>query len=321
MHLPNLDGYVVDSGVNRSLSVVDVHVRHNPDGSVTLTTDQLWMTTEGKFANKPLSAFDKVANPLNWDKCASTKSFFVKMKEVHPTPPSQWPKVIDETVQLLPGRTGSQVTARLTFDFASNSKYVGSTYRLAARGAITEDRGYVQAVPVTIQWRDPDTGVLENVTFFRLSSEKTIEFATGGLGPDPFVAMVWGWGAHRMVECAGPATAEAGDRYDLGTPIEMLRTLVEACLDDFDVDTYSEAYRRIALSGTTGALEALGKQQKGGASSTEDPVNMFRFAADAWFCSAVEMWDGVQDLTNQYLQNLSNYAGRYPTTTPPPSTV
>ena len=50
---------------------------------------------------------------------------------------------------------------------------------------------------------------------------------------------------------------------------------------------------------------------------------MFRFAADAWFCSAVEMWGGVQDLTNQYLQNLSNYAGRYPTTTttPPPSTV
>jgi len=112
----------------------------------------------------------------------------------------------------------------------------------------------------------------------------------------------------------------AGARFtqgDIGPSLMRLQNLIQAGLDDFAFDHYREAYNKIAFSGTTGALDALGKQQTGDTADPKDPVNVFRFATDAWFYSAVEMWDGIRDLTNQYFQDLSNYAGRHPT--PPPA--
>jgi len=202
----SLDGYVYDPHVNQRLNVIDSRVRHNPDGSVTLTTDQLWMTTAGRFANRPLSDFDKLANPLNWDQCDSTKSFFVNMEEVAPpTAANHWPKTIDETVQLQPGLGTSEVTARLAFNFASNSMSVGCTYHLVTPGDMTEDHGDVEAKPLTVQLLNPDTHQRVTFTFFRVKSEKTIAFADHHQDPDAIVAMVWGWGADRIAECAGPA--------------------------------------------------------------------------------------------------------------------
>src|SRR4051794_24455356 len=117
MHIYNVDGYVRSPRVRRQVGVDPVSVRHNRDGSVTLTADQLWMTDVGKLAAKPLTAFAGAVDPLNWDDCTATKSFFIRMQEVPPPTSSvpPWTKVIDETVRLHPGSPHPDVTTRLTF--------------------------------------------------------------------------------------------------------------------------------------------------------------------------------------------------------------
>jgi hypothetical protein len=199
----NINGYVYDDGVNTQLHVDLSHVAHNPDGSVTLLTDQLWMTDVGMLAGRTLSTFKGVADPRNWDDCSATKSFFVKMQEVPPLKaPNQWPKVIDETVRLQPGRPSSEVTARLKFDFANSAAIVQCSFDLQPPpNEIIVDKGWMKATEITATVTDVhgDSGP---VTFFRIRSSKTIKFRDGRQAPDPILATVWGWGARRLVECA-----------------------------------------------------------------------------------------------------------------------
>jgi hypothetical protein len=118
-------------------------------------------------------------------------------------------------------------------------------------------------------------------------------------------------------EPEGSPTGPLVTQGDIEEPLERLQNMIQACLDDFDPEHYRDAYRKIAFSGTYGAAKALEKQRPGGSGSSGDPVNVFRFTTDTWFNSAVHAWEGMCDLTNQYLQDLSNYAGRYPTTPAP----
>ena len=205
LQIYNVDGYVLDTHINQQLGIDLSNVRHEKDGSVTLITDQLWMTKVGNLAGKPLSAFKGAVDPRNWDDCSATKSFFVAMREVPPpTPPASWPKVIDETVRLHPFRQHPDVTARLVFEYEVTPTVVKCKYDLdpANRGDIVVDNGGVAATKISVRVTD-HLGASGRATFFRFTSRKTIKFAKERLPPDPITAMVWGWAAIRLVDCAG----------------------------------------------------------------------------------------------------------------------
>jgi len=199
----NVDGYVYDVGVNAQLNVDLVAVRHNPGGSVTLVTDQLWMTNVGMLAGKPLSTFQGAVDPRNWDDCPATKSFFVRMAEVPPPKARDaWPKLMDETVRLVPTSPSSEVTARLEYDYAKTADFVQCSFDL--RPPIDEiivDVGWMKATKITATVTDIH-GVRGPVTFFRIRSSKKVMFKNASQVPDPILATIWGWGAKRLVECA-----------------------------------------------------------------------------------------------------------------------
>ena len=199
----NVDGYVVDVDVNQQLGVDLSSVQHEPDDSVTLITDQLWMTDVGKLAGLDLDAFEGAVDPRNWDACPATKSFFVSMREVPPVH-SGWPKVIDETVRLRPGSPHPDVTARLKFGYRVAPAIVECDYALdpASGPEIVVDRGWVKATKFRHEVTDV-SGVSGQVNFFRFRSSKTIRFADGRRLPDPILATLWGWAATRLVDCAG----------------------------------------------------------------------------------------------------------------------
>jgi hypothetical protein len=197
----NIEGYVDDADVKQQLDVDQGSpVKHESDGSVTITVDQLWMTDVGNLAHKRLSAFADAVNPLNWDVCEETKSFFVSMVEV-PPPSANWPKVIDETVRLIAGDPSSDVTARLQFDYTTGA-IVECTYDLVPvpHAPILVDHGWVRATKFSDQVTDVN-GVTGQVKFFRFGSLKTIRFRDGRRLPDAILAMVWGWGATQLVAC------------------------------------------------------------------------------------------------------------------------
>jgi hypothetical protein len=205
LHIYNVDGYVLDPRVNQKVGVDVVGVHHNGDGSVTLTADQLWMTHVGKLAGKPLAAFAGVVDPLNWDICTATKSFFVNMQEWPRSTPSQppWTKVIDETVRLHPGSPHPDVTTRLTFTYKVTEDVVQCTFDLdpANRNEIVIDKGWVHATKINPLVTD-DRGHTEHVELFRFRSSKRIKFRNGRQPPDPILATFWGWAATRLIDCA-----------------------------------------------------------------------------------------------------------------------
>lgn len=205
LHIYNVDGYVLDPRVNHEVGVDPVSVHHNGDGSVTLTADQLWMTDAGNLAEKPLAAFTGVVDPLNWDVCGATKSFFISMQEVPPPTSSQppWTKVIDETVLLHPGSSPPDVTTRLIFDYKVQHDVVQCTFDLdpANPHEIVIDKGWVQATKINPLVTD-DRGHAEHVELFRFRSSKRIKFADERQPPDAILATFWGWAATKLIDCA-----------------------------------------------------------------------------------------------------------------------
>jgi hypothetical protein len=206
LHIYNVDGYVLDHRVNDKVGVDSVSVHHNDDGSVTLTADQLWMTDVGKLAGKPLAAFSGVVDPLNWDVCTATKSFFVSMQEwPHSTrrePP--WTKVIDETVRLHPGSSHPDVTTRLIFDYKVTQDVVQCTFDLdpsKPTGEIVIDKGWVQATKINPLVTDHHDHT-EHLELFRFRSSKRIKFRDGRQPPDAILATFWGWAATKLIDCA-----------------------------------------------------------------------------------------------------------------------
>ena len=85
--------------------------------------------------------------------------------------------------------------------------------------------------------------------------------------------------------------------------------LIEAWFDDVDYQNYAAGYRKLALSGTTGGLEALAKQQVGGTTRSGDPVDVASFLADAWLSSAANAWAATRDINEQFLNDLSRFYG------------
>src|SRR5436190_11795090 len=201
----NVDGYVLSPRVNQQVGVDKVSVHHNRDGSVTLTADQLWMTDVGNLARKPLAALTGVVDPLNWDDCVATKSFFIRMQEVPPPTSSlpPWKKVIDETVRLHPGSPNPDVTTRLIFNYKVQLDVVQCTFDLdpANRNEIAIDKGWVQAVKINPLVTD-DRGNREHVEFFRFRSSKRIKFRDTRQPPDAILATFWGWAATKLIDCA-----------------------------------------------------------------------------------------------------------------------
>jgi hypothetical protein len=95
----------------------------------------------------------------------------------------------------------------------------------------------------------------------------------------------------------------------LAESVTQTEQMIEAWFDEFDYDDYADAYRKIALSGTTGAFEALAKQQVGSSTSPGDPVDVARFLADAWLSSVANAFDATRDVSREYLNDLSRYLG------------
>jgi len=201
----NIDGYVVDVDVNDQLHIDLSKVSHD-HGVVTLTTDQLWMTDVGKLAGKPLAAFKGAVDPRKWDTCPATKPFFVNMEQVQRH--KGWPKVIDETVRLIPTSPASDVTTRLEFGYEATEAIVATQFDLVpgfdppGGKAIVVDNGFVKATKLRANVTDVN-GVTGDVDFFRFTSQKQIKFADGRRLPDGILTMLWGWGAVRHVDCAG----------------------------------------------------------------------------------------------------------------------
>jgi hypothetical protein len=147
-----------------------------------------------------------VVDPLNWDDCTATKSFFVTMQEWPRTTASQppWHKVIDETVRLHPGSQNPDVTTRLAFDYRVTEDVVQCTFDLhdpAHPHEIVIDKGWVQATKINPLVTD-DRGHTAHVEFFRFRSSKRIKFADGRQPPDPILATFWGWAATKLIDCA-----------------------------------------------------------------------------------------------------------------------
>src|SRR5690349_5842182 len=85
--------------------------------------------------------------------------------------------------------------------------------------------------------------------------------------------------------------------------------MIEAWLDDVDYKNYAAGYRKLALSGTTGALEALAKQQVGRTTKPGDTVDAATFFADAWLGGMTNAWAASRDLGQQFMDDVSTYVG------------
>jgi hypothetical protein len=196
----NQNGWVRDVHILNALNVEWSHVTDQPGGAVTLLADMLWMTDVGKFAGKDLTAFHGVVNPLNWDQCAATKSFFVQMVELNPH--RGWPKEINETVALNPASPNATVTAHLEFSYDPTPPLVQNAFHLLTQGEIVVDRGWVKATKISYSVPD-GTGALVPVDFFRFSSKKTVKFLDGHHASDFALKTFWGYAALRFMDCAG----------------------------------------------------------------------------------------------------------------------
>src|SRR4051794_26826052 len=82
---------------------------------------------------------------------------------------------------------------------------------------------------------------------------------------------------------------------------------IQECFDELDYESYGKAYLKLATSGTTGALEALGKQQEGKTSKGSDPVDLTRFLADTWLSSMANAWDATRDLSRLWQKDFCRY--------------
>jgi hypothetical protein len=85
------------------------------------------------------------------------------------------------------------------------------------------------------------------------------------------------------------------------------KEIIQELFEEENSKKYRDAYLKLALSGTTGALEALGKQQDGETSKDADPVDMTRFLADAWLSSMANAWDATRDLSRLWQNDFSRY--------------
>jgi hypothetical protein len=105
---------------------------------------------------------------------------------------------------------------------------------------------------------------------------------------------------------AGPTGFTHGTLSD-----SVLKTAqaIEEWFDEIDFEKYRGPYRKLALSGTTGALDALGKQQEGDTSPPDEPVDITRFLVDTWLCSMANAWDATRDLSWLYQKDFSRYVG------------
>jgi hypothetical protein len=83
--------------------------------------------------------------------------------------------------------------------------------------------------------------------------------------------------------------------------------MIQAWFDQLDYENYADAYRKLALSATTGALDALAKQQVGASASRTDRVDVASFLADAWLSSVATAWDASRDVSLEFLNDLSRY--------------
>ena len=93
---------------------------------------------------------------------------------------------------------------------------------------------------------------------------------------------------------------------------------IESWFDEVDFQKYVDGYRKLALSGTRGALEALARQQVGGTTKSTDPVDAPRFLADTWLSGMSNAWSAARDLNEQYTTDLSRYFGSKPPAPPDP---
>jgi hypothetical protein len=93
-----------------------------------------------------------------------------------------------------------------------------------------------------------------------------------------------------------------------GTSAETAQ-MIEAWFDDVDYKNYVAGYRKLALSGTTGALEALAKQQVGRTTKPGDTVDAATFFADAWLSSMTNAWTATRDINQQFVDDLSRFLG------------
>ena len=114
----------------------------------------------------------------------------------------------------------------------------------------------------------------------------------------------------------GGALGAAFDQGLLSETIEAYTSAVEAWFNDIHTQKYVDGYRRLALSGTTGALDALGKQQSGNTTKSTDPVDVTNFFADAWLSTVSTAMSVTRDLNRQFVNDLSTYLGT-PVPTPP----
>src|SRR5580765_5762942 len=103
-----------------------------------------------------------------------------------------------------------------------------------------------------------------------------------------------------------PASGPAGfDHGGVSQSVQQTQRMITAWFKELDPKAYLDAYQKLALSGTTGALEALRKQQKGKSAKKTDPVDPARFLADAWLGSVAEAWDATRDISREFMQDLA----------------
>src|SRR3954471_2766610 len=79
--------------------------------------------------------------------------------------------------------------------------------------------------------------------------------------------------------------------------VMQTQQMIEEWFDEVDLASYSKAYRKLALSGARGALEALARQQSGASASSGDPVDAARFFADTWLSGTSNAWEASLDLS------------------------
>ena len=106
----------------------------------------------------------------------------------------------------------------------------------------------------------------------------------------------------------------------LAATVTETRQAIEAWFDDVDFKNYAAGYRKLALSGTTGALEALAKQQEGRTTKSGDTVDAATFFADAWLSSMTNAWAATRDISQQFMDDVSLYLGSS-AGSPPPRTA
>ena len=120
---------------------------------------------------------------------------------------------------------------------------------------------------------------------------------------------------------SGRSSGGGFDQGLLSETIAQTRQMIEAWFDDLENPNYLAGYRKLALSGTTGALEALAKQQVGRTTSSGDAVDVPSFLADAWLGTVANAWAATRDINQQFLDDFSvNFgAGAGSQPKPPPA--